>query len=180
MVRKVPPNDHRERMVCESCGYIHYENPKILVACIATWGDRVLWIKRATEPRKGYWAIPSGFAEKGETPEQAAARELEEETGARIKVESLNLFVVGSLPEISEVYLVYRGELDSDDYHMTAEAEAVALFSRDEAPWGQYAYPAVVEAMHQFYRDHLKRSYGVYVGRYADEKNTFTRIREHP
>ncbi len=76
--------------MCDACQFIAYDNPKILVACIASWQDKVLWMKRATEPQRGYWAIPSGFMESGETPEQAAARELHEETRAHIDPASLN------------------------------------------------------------------------------------------
>ncbi len=180
LVHTRPAGDHRERPTCPACGRVHYENPKILVACIATWRDKVLWIKRGTPPKRGYWAIPSGFVEKGETPEQAACRELHEETNARIEPASLDLFLVGSLPEISEVYLVYHGELQSDVCETTAEAREVAFFASGDVPWEDYAYPDVAEAMKQFYRDHEKRSYGVYVGRYAGGVNTFTRIRSEP
>ncbi len=177
LVHSVPAGDHRERPGCPACGFIHYDNPKILVACIATWGEKVLWIKRGTQPKQGHWAIPSGFVEKGETPEQAACRELCEETTARIDPASLHLYLVGSLPEISEVYLVYHGELQSDLCATTAEAREVAFFGAGDVPWEDYAYPDVAEAMKQFYQDHARRTYGVYVGRYAAGVNTFTRIR---
>lgn len=175
LVQQIPANDHRPRPVCNACGFIHYENPKILVACIATCGDKVLWIKRGTPPQKGYWAIPSGFLESGETPEEAAARELWEETGARIEPTALNLYLVGSLPEISEVYLVYYGKLTDTRCEPTQEAAEVRFFAKEEAPWSHYAYPQVVEAMHQFYEDHASKRYGVYVGRYVNGVNTLVR-----
>jgi len=180
LVRQIPPGDHHERLACPVCGFVHYDNPKILVACIATWKEKVLWIRRGTPPRSGYWAIPTGFVEKGETPEQAASRELQEETNACIEPESLNLYLVGSLPEISEVYLVYHGILQSDDCRTTAEASEVAFFAGDDVPWQDYAYPDVAEAMKQFYRDHARRRYGVYAGRYVNGINTFTPIRSVP
>lgn len=177
LVSQLPAGDHRERLTCPECGFIHYDNPKILVACIATWHDKVLWIKRGTPPRSGFWAIPSGFVEKGETPEQAAARELREETHAVIEPDSLNLYLVGSLPEISEVYLVYHGILQSADCKTTEEADEVAFFSKEEVPWQHYAYPDVVEAMMQFYDDHNQRRYGVYAGRFENGVNTFIPIK---
>jgi len=177
LMRQVPVGDHIERPVCGGCGFVHYQNPKVVVACIGTWEDKVLWIRRGTEPRKGFWAIPSGFAEQGETPEQAAVRELFEETGAVIEADQLNLFLVGSLPEISEVYLVYFGALASPEYATTHEASEIALFAADEAPWDEYAYPDVADAMQQFYRDHEKRDYGVYIGRYDNGINHFRSAR---
>lgn len=138
----------------------------------------MLWIRRGTEPQKGRWAIPSGFAERGETPEQAAARELFEETGAVISPESLDLYLVGSLPEISEVYLVYHGVLPDDaEPHPTVEAAEVAFYSANEVPWDDYAYPDVADSMRQFYSDNAAGHYGAYVGRYQQGVNTFTRIR---
>ena len=174
--QSVPPGDHRARPVCPACGFVYYVNPKILVACIATWEDRALWIKRGTPPQQGYWAMPTGFLESGESPEQAAARELFEETGARIDPKDLNLFLVGSLPEISEVYLVYYGKLDCPDCHVTAEAAEIAFFNETDAPWSEYAYPQVAEALHCFFKDHHSGRYGMYVGRYVNGVNTLSRI----
>ena len=176
LIKILPENDHRERLACSKCHQVAYENPKILVSCIASWQEKVLWMKRATEPQKGYWAQPSGFMEQGETPEQAAARELYEETGAIIAPDRLHLFVVGSLPEISEVYLVYRAELTDQNFGPSDEAEQVALYAEEDAPWSEFAYPDVVEALRQFYIDHAQRNYGVYSGCYVNGKNTFTRI----
>src|SRR6056300_814743 len=176
MVEREPPGDHKLRWCCDVCGFIHYENPKIIVACIATVGDKILWIKRGTPPKKGCWAQPSGFMENGETPEQAAARELFEETGAVIDPNDLNLFLVGSLPAISEVYLVYFGELKEFKVAPTAEALEIKLCDEANAPWAEYAYPEVIEATRQFYRDHKKRRYGVYRGRYVDGVNTIVRV----
>jgi len=62
---KTPVDDHIARQVCDQCGWVLYDNPKIVTACIATWHDKVLWIQRATEPKLGFWAIPSGYMETG-------------------------------------------------------------------------------------------------------------------
>ena len=171
--RQVPTGDHRERLMCSACGFIAYDNPKILVACIASWQDKVLWMKRATAPQRGCWAIPSGFMESGETPEQAAARELHEETGALIDPDGLSLYLIGSIPEISEVYLVYRGELAEPHYGPSEEATEVELYTQTDAPWDEFAYPDVAEFMQQFYLDHESRSYGVYAARYVEGIHTF-------
>jgi ADP-ribose pyrophosphatase YjhB (NUDIX family) len=177
LTRRTPGIDQRERLACSHCDFVWYENPKILVCCIATWQERALWIKRATDPQHGMWAQPAGFMEKGETPEEAACRELYEETGAVLRPEQLKLFIVGSLPEISEVYLVYRGELERPRFATSSpEAEEVALYAESEVPWHSLAYPEVAEASVQFYRDHAAREYGVYSGCYVQGRHRLTRI----
>lgn len=134
-------------------------------------------IRRGTEPRKGFWAIPVGFMECGENPEQSAARELLEETGARIDSARLELFLVGSLPEISEVYLVYRGELLAPYFEVTEEALSVGLFDRDNhPPWEESAYPDVTEFIERFYEEHENGSYSVYSARYVDGNNEIKKI----
>jgi ADP-ribose pyrophosphatase YjhB (NUDIX family) len=172
----VPPGDTHERLQCPECGYVVYENPKILVACFATWEDKVVWMKRATHPQKGFWSIPTGFMETGETPEQAAARELWEETGARIDPQNLELFLVGSLPFISEVYLAYRGPLDSTALIKGEESLEVSLFSNEEAPWNETAYPQVTESIQQFYTDHQRSNYGVYRASFFDGQHVLNSI----
>jgi ADP-ribose pyrophosphatase YjhB (NUDIX family) len=98
----------RERLVCALCAKIRYENPRILVALMLTCGDRLLLCRRAQQPSLGAWTPPSGFMERGETLERAAAREALEEAGVRIDPERLILYSVSSLPKISEVYVVFR------------------------------------------------------------------------
>jgi NADH pyrophosphatase NudC (nudix superfamily) len=84
MTLRVPPGDNIHRAVCGTCGFIHYENPKLLAACILFSGQKVLWVKRAKPPNAGLWAMPGGYVELGETVEEAASRELSEETGVII------------------------------------------------------------------------------------------------
>ena len=164
LCQKVNANEHIARMTCSSCGQIYYENPKILVTCFATWEEKVLWMKRATAPYKGLWSIPAGFMEVGESPQQAAARELFEETRAEIEPESLHFFELGSLMDISQVYLVFRGKLKGPRFSTSDEADEVALFAEAEVPWDRFAYPEIEKAMRQFYQDHARGEYGVYTG----------------
>ena len=159
--------DDRQRSACPCCGFVAYENPKVLVACLATWQDKLLMMRRGTEPRRGFWAIPAGFMECGETPEQAASREVWEETRARVDPAKLKLYLVGSLPDISEVYLVYRGELIAPEFEVTEEASEIALGSPDDIPLHEFAYPDVAEFVENFSREHGQGSYPVYSARYA-------------
>jgi len=61
---KVPEGDNLPRYVCDSCGMIHYQNPKIVAGCIPEWEGRILLCRRAIQPRHGLWTIPAGFMEK--------------------------------------------------------------------------------------------------------------------
>jgi len=71
----IPPGEHMPRHLCDACGTIHYENPKLVVGCIAEWQEQVLLCRRAIEPRLGLWTLPAGFMENAETTTQAALRE---------------------------------------------------------------------------------------------------------
>jgi ADP-ribose pyrophosphatase YjhB (NUDIX family) len=97
------------RYVCEHCQAIHYHNPKIVAGCIAEWEDRILLCRRAIDPRLGLWTFPAGFMEIGETTEEAAARETKEE--ALAEVATLSLYAVLSMPNIGQVYMVFRGRM---------------------------------------------------------------------
>jgi ADP-ribose pyrophosphatase YjhB (NUDIX family) len=130
-------------------------------------------MKRSTEPFKGNWTIPGGFMEEAEQPEAAAARELFEETQARIDKSSLELFAVGSLPMMNQVYLVYRGVLLDEQLGTSMEAEEVGLFGEDEAPWDAYAFPALEDVVRQFYADLKRNQYGVYCCVFEDGKHRY-------
>lgn len=163
LVVDIPALEMIPRLVCKACGFIHYRAPQILVTCIATVDNKLLWIRRATQPQAGYWSFPSGFMEEGELPEEAAARELFEETCGTVNAKDLTLFAVGSLPEINQVYLIYRGLLlNEDDISPTPEASEVGLFSREDAPWPEHAYPDLDDIVHRFYDDLATEKFGVY------------------
>ena len=79
--RRTPDGDSRERDVCDGCGFIHYENPRSVVGTVPLLGERIILCRRAIAPRRGYWTLPAGFLETGETTEEGAARETREEAG---------------------------------------------------------------------------------------------------
>jgi ADP-ribose pyrophosphatase YjhB (NUDIX family) len=146
--RTVPEGDNRERLVCESCGWIHYDNPKIVVGSVCTWEDKFLLCKRAIEPRLGYWTIPAGYLEEHESTETGAAREAREEACADIAIEGL--LAIYNIPRISQVQLIYKAHLRSPDVAVGEESEAVALYAWDDIPWQEIAFPSVHWALHHF------------------------------
>lgn len=148
VVRKVPDGDTRERLVCTDCGFVLYSNPKVMVGSVAHWQGRVLLCRRDIEPRVGYWTLPAGFMENGETTEQGARREAREESGAELEIE--HLLAVYNIPRISQVQVIYAARLVSPDVHAGDETREVGLFAWDAIPWTELAFPSVRWALHHW------------------------------
>src|SRR5204862_2848672 len=125
-VRGVPEGDNRERMICAECGFVLYDNPKIVVGSVARWGDRILLCRRAINPRRGFWTLPAGYLELHETTAEGARREAREEALADIELEGV--LAVYSIPRLSQVQVMYRARLVSPSIAAGPESEAVALF----------------------------------------------------
>jgi ADP-ribose pyrophosphatase YjhB (NUDIX family) len=153
VVRKVPSGDNRERFVCESCTTIHYQNPRIVTGCLPIWEDKVLLCKRAIDPRSGYWTLPAGFLENGETIAAGAARETHEEANARVR--GLELYTVFSLPHISQAYMFFRSELEDLDFSEGEESLEVRLFSESEIPWQHLAFPVITQSLEFYFEDRV-------------------------
>ncbi|MDA0225998.1 MAG: NUDIX hydrolase, partial [Proteobacteria bacterium] len=141
VVRRVPPGDERPRWLCDACGEIHYQNPKVVTGCVPEWEGRVLLCRRAIEPRYGYWTLPAGFLENGETVAEGAARETLEEAGAR--VELLEAFTMLSVPMVNQVHVFYRARLLDLDFRPGEESLEVALFEEAAVPWQDIAFRTV-------------------------------------
>ncbi len=140
-MRTVPEGDNRQRLVCPDCGFIKYENPKVVVGSVATWDGRILMCRRAIDPRRGYWTLPAGFLELNETTIDGVRREAWEEAHARIEVEAL--LAVYNITHISQVQLIYRARLLAPDISAGAESEEVRVFAWDDIPWDEIAFESV-------------------------------------
>ena len=140
--RAVPEGDDRERLVCADCGYVHYENPKIVVGSVATWEDKILLCKRAINPRKGFWTLPAGYLELNEAAAAGALREAYEEARAELAIDQL--LAVYSIPRISQIQLIFRAKLVSPEVAAGPESQEVGLFS-----W-EIAFPSVHWALGHF------------------------------
>ena len=159
---KIPPDDNRLRHVCVSCAMVHYQNPKIVAGCIPVWEDKVLLCKRAIEPRYGYWTLPAGFMELGETSQDAALRETLEEANARVKI--INLFAVFNLPHVNQVYLMFNASLMDLDFCAGDESLEVALFTQDGIPWEQLAFTTIRYALKFFFEDRQDNNQRLHTG----------------
>lgn len=145
---KIPPGDELKRQVCDDCGWVHYENPKIVVGAVCTWEDKILLCRRAIEPRSGFWTIPAGFLEENETPMHGAAREADEEATAKIEIDAL--LGIYTIPRISQVQMMYRARLVSPDVAPGIESLEVGLYDWDDIPWPELAFPTVSWALKHF------------------------------
>lgn len=146
---RVPAGDNRPRKICTGCDHVHYENPKNVVGCLLDWQGKVLLCKRAIEPRHGFWTLPAGFMENNESTVEGAAREAFEEASARC--DGLRLFSVYNLPRISQVYLMFHGQLKDGYARANQETLEVGLFAEHEIPWDELAFPVVVETLRRYY-----------------------------
>ena len=160
---RVPEGDNLPRAVCDACGTIHYQNPKIVVGCLPAYGDRILICKRAIEPRYGLWTLPAGFMENGESASQGAAREALEEANARVEIE--DLYTVYSIPHISQVYMMFRARLLDTDFSAGAESLEVKLVTESEIPWNQLAFAMVRRTLEHYLED---RKRGIFTPRFGD------------
>ncbi len=149
-VKQIPEGDDRERLVCAECGYIAYDNPKVVVGAVCVWQDRFLICKRAIEPKKGFWTIPAGYLELNETTAEGAVREIWEE--ARAEVEIDGLIGIYEIPHISQIYVIHQARMTSPDHSPGPESETVKLVSWDDLPWDDMAFPSITWAL-QRYRD---------------------------
>ena len=146
--RRTPEEDDRQRLVCDRCGFVNYENPKIVVGSVATWEDRILLCRRAIDPRIGYWTLPAGYLEQNESPEAGALREAWEEARARLEIDQL--LATYAITRISQVQLIYRSRLLTPDIEAGPESREVDLFTWDEIPWDELAFPSVHWALEHF------------------------------
>lgn len=148
---RIPEGDSHLRHVCPQCGEIHYQNPKVIVGCIAQWEQRILLCRRAIEPCYGLWTLPAGFMENGESTTQAALRETYEEACARVSIE--RLFALINIPHISQVHLFYRARLLDTNFGAGEESLETQLFSEDKIPWHELAFSSVDQCLKAYFGD---------------------------
>ena len=160
MVWRVPDDDNRPRHTCGACGAIFYENPKIVAGCIPVWEDQILLCKRAIEPRLGRWTLPAGFMENGETTLEAAARETWEEAATQVDI--LDLFALFNLPQINQVYMMFRASLPVLDFSAGDESLECRLYREDEIPWPELAFPTITHTLKFYFEDRKQDAFSLH------------------
>jgi ADP-ribose pyrophosphatase YjhB (NUDIX family) len=159
---RIPTGDDKPRHVCDNCGTIHYRNPLMVVGAIPEWEDKILLCKRAIEPRLGYWTLPAGFMELGESTDHAALRETLEEANARIEL--TGLYTMLSVPHVNQVHIFYRARLLDLDFGPGTESLEVALFREGEIPWTELSFRTVTTTLQHYYADRKEQRFLVHTG----------------
>ena len=169
--RKIPADDDRLRYVCDACDFIHYQNPKIVTGCIPVWEDKILLCKRAIEPRHGYWTLPAGFMELGETTSEAALRETLEEANARVELQGL--YALMNLPHVNQVYMMFRAKLLDLDFSPGAESLEVELYKEEDIPWNELAFATIRHTLQFYFQDRQHDNYQLRIGDIVKEADGF-------
>lgn len=147
---------------CSNCGLNYYLNPKPCTTVILRNTDgQYLFVERAVEPKKGYWDLPGGFVEAGETFEQAAKRELKEELGIELK----ELSYTGSFYDeydyqnITYPTLAVNYSAVLPDNTKLTPADDVSkcmFFAIDEIPVQKLAFPSMKQAVESLRKTDLQ------------------------
>jgi len=162
VAQRRPPGDDRLRFYCESCGMIHYQNPKMVVGCIPELENQILLCRRAIEPCYGKWTLPAGYLENGETVAAGAARETLEE--ARARVDIVAPYALYNICHVNQIYLLFRARLKDKRFGAGRESLEVKLFSQDDIPWEEIAFRVINATLLQYFADRPGGRFSFFVG----------------
>lgn len=162
LVHRHPPGDSHIRLLCNTCGHVLYDNPRVIAGCLVEHQGRYLLCRRAIEPRRGYWTLPAGFMENGESAEQAALRETWEESGVRARI--LAPYSIFNAAAVNQVYLIFRAELIEIDAKAGVETLERRFFAPDELPWAELAYPSIQQILERRLHEQARGQHGLYFG----------------
>lgn len=149
LVFQVPEGDTHPRVVCQNCGTIHYQNPKIVTGCLPVWEDKVLLCRRSIQPCYGLWNVPSGYLENGESVEDGARREVWEEAAARVELDYL--ISLYNLEKINQVYLQFIGRLVEGKFGVGQESLETQLFTEADIPWEDMAFTSSTFTLKRYF-----------------------------
>jgi ADP-ribose pyrophosphatase YjhB (NUDIX family) len=133
------------RITCSHCGYAAYCNPSPVAAALPVDDEgRIILLRRGFDPGRGRWTFPGGFVDLGESVEEAARRETDEELGMAIELGGL--VGVYSRPDERVVLIVYHARALGEP-RTTPEAVEVRRFAPSEIPWPQLAFWSTERAL---------------------------------
>jgi ADP-ribose pyrophosphatase YjhB (NUDIX family) len=147
----IPAGDNRPRYCCAGCGTIHYQNPRMVLGTVPVWGEQILLCRRAIEPRYGFWTLPAGFMENGESTHEGAHRETIEEAGAQIEMGEP--FSILDVPHVDQVHMFFLARVLNERFDPGPESLEAKLFSEADIPWDQIAFPTVTHTLRWFFED---------------------------
>lgn len=136
----------RVRRVCRYCGFTHFVEPKVAVAALVSDGARVLLVRRAAVPRIGFWALPAGYMDGDELPEEAVVREVAEETGITIRVLGLHgIAPLAGWAERRGILVLYAAEPIAGEAAAADDVSEVRWFAQEEIPWDELAFESTAQ-----------------------------------
>jgi ADP-ribose pyrophosphatase YjhB (NUDIX family) len=165
----IPPGDDRFRFYCESCGVVHYQNPRLVVGCIPETENKILLCRRAIEPCHGKWTLPAGYLENGETVAAGAKRETFEEAQARVEI--LAPYALYNICHVNQIYLMFRARLQDNNFQAGRESLEVKLFSEKDIPWEEIAFPVISATLLQYYDDCRTGRFPFYTANIAKQQS---------
>lgn len=147
---------HKNRLVCKECKRPFYLDPKLVACSIVEINGSVVLLRRGIQPRKGFWVMPGGFVDRGETVEAAALRETEEECGLQTRIR--NLVGVYSYPDEEVAVVVYAVERISGELFAGEETTEARLVRPEEIPWAELAFTSTLDALTDYCLGRRKQS----------------------
>ncbi|MCD8566222.1 MAG: NUDIX hydrolase [Burkholderiaceae bacterium] len=151
ITRRVPPGDNRGRDLCEQCGAIHYQNPRVVVGTLPVWDNKVLLCLRAIEPRANTWTLPAGFMELAETTGQGALRETREEAG--VEVELGSLYTVIDVSTVDQIHVYFLAHAQNGQVNPGPESLDARYFALNEIPWENLSFRSVSTTLKHYISD---------------------------
>jgi ADP-ribose pyrophosphatase YjhB (NUDIX family) len=144
---KVQVRYGKNRPACEACGFVQFQDPKVAASTLVTRGDEVLLIRRGVPPRQGFWALPAGFVEVDELPEQTAVREAAEETGLEIELDGLVAIRRIANPDKPGILIYYRGHPIGGILQAADDVTDARWVAASEIPWHELAFETTSEML---------------------------------
>lgn len=149
-----------ERKLCQTCGFVHFADPKVSVLAMIEDQDKILLIRRKHFPEKGLWSLPSGFVDYGEDPVESAIREVEEETGLTIRI---NKLIDVLSPRDSggihpTILILYEGDIRGGTLKAGDDADEALFFSPQSIPFRDLAFPNTERLLKKWIEEKKKAS----------------------
>jgi ADP-ribose pyrophosphatase YjhB (NUDIX family) len=149
----VKPNEPK-RLVCQSCSFIFYQDPKVVAGTVFTLDGGIVLLKRGVEPAIGKWVFPGGYVDRGEAVHDAAIRETKEESNLDVKLGPL--LNVYSYPRSPNVIVVYNAEVVGGTLAAADESVEARILKHGEIPWEELAFDSTRDALRDYIGLHFK------------------------
>jgi ADP-ribose pyrophosphatase YjhB (NUDIX family) len=155
LVWRVMKDSEPQRLVCESCGFVFYLDPKVAACTICTVDGGIVLLRRTIEPRVGKWVFPGGFVDRGEQVAAAAVRETREECHLRVTLNGI--LDVYSYPGSEVVIVVYAAEVVGGELAAGDECDEARAFTPETIPWEDLAFESTRAALRDYIRRYFPR-----------------------